>query len=77
VNTVYCSYATGGGHALVGARIYVPAHQLEDEARRAALGIDAEVEFRTKPRLARDILAGRRSHHAALARRGRGLWPRR
>lgn len=25
VNTVYCSYATTGGHALVGARVYVPA----------------------------------------------------
>jgi SRSO17 transposase len=25
VNTVYCSYATPGGHALVGAAIYLPA----------------------------------------------------
>ncbi|MDX3194270.1 transposase [Streptomyces sp. MN03-5084-2B] len=28
VNTVYCSYATPGGHALVGARIYIPEEQL-------------------------------------------------
>lgn len=56
VNTVYCSYATPGGHALTGARLYVPADQLDDPDRRAALGIDAEVEFKTKPQLAKDIL---------------------
>ncbi|GAB3809463.1 hypothetical protein GCM10027605_44680 [Micromonospora zhanjiangensis] len=40
VNTVYCSYATPGGHALVGARIYVPADQLADPDRRAVrLGV--------------------------------------
>jgi SRSO17 transposase len=57
VNTVYCSYATPAGHALVGARIYVPAGQLDDPDRRAQLGIPDNVEFRTKPQLARDILA--------------------
>jgi SRSO17 transposase len=36
VNTVYCSYATPGGHALVGARIYVPEDQLGDPERRRA-----------------------------------------
>jgi SRSO17 transposase len=56
VNTVYCSYATPGGHALVGARIWVPAEQLDDPDRRAMLGIDADVTFRTKPQLAIDIL---------------------
>lgn len=55
VNTVYCSYATLGGHALVNARIYVPANQLADQARRAACGIGADVTFRTKPELAIDI----------------------
>jgi len=57
VNTVYCSYATPGGHALVGARIYVPEEQFADPDRRAALGIGAEVEFKTKSQLAQDILA--------------------
>jgi SRSO17 transposase len=57
VNTVYCSYATPGGHALVGARIYVPEEQLTDPDRRAALGIPAAVGFKTKSQLARDILA--------------------
>src|SRR3981189_241826 len=57
VHTVYCSYATAGGHALVGARIYLPAEQLQDPDRRAALGVGADVVFRTKPQLAQDILA--------------------
>jgi SRSO17 transposase len=57
VNTVYCSYATPGGHALVGARIYVPEEQLADTEHRVALGIPAEVEFKTKSQLAQDILA--------------------
>ena len=57
VNTVYCTYATLGGHGLVGARIYVPADQLADPDRRAQMGIGDEVTFRTKPELAIDILA--------------------
>lgn len=57
VNTVYCTYATPAGHALVGASVYLPAHQLDDPDRREQLGIDAEVEFQTKPQLARDLLA--------------------
>lgn len=56
VHTVYCSYATPGGHALVGARIYVPGEQITDPDRRAALGIGADVEFKTTPQLAQDIL---------------------
>jgi SRSO17 transposase len=55
VNTVYCSYATPGGHALVDARIYVPADQLADPQRRAACGIGDDLAFRTKPQLAIDI----------------------
>ena len=57
VNTVHCSYATPGGHALIGARIYIPAEQLDDPATRAVMGIPAEVVFRTKPQLAIDITA--------------------
>jgi len=57
VNTVYCSYATPGGHALIGARIWIPEDQLADTDRRAALGIPADVVFKTKPQLAQDILA--------------------
>ena len=57
VNTVYCSYATPGGHALVGARIYLPAGQLDDAERRVELGIGEDVEFKTKPQLAIELLA--------------------
>jgi SRSO17 transposase len=57
VNAVHCSYATAGGHALIGARIYIPAEQLDDQARRVAMGIPADVVFRTKPQLAIDITA--------------------
>jgi SRSO17 transposase len=57
VNTVHCSYATAGGHALIGARIYIPAEHLDDQTRRGAMGIPAEVVFRTKPQLAIDITA--------------------
>lgn len=57
VNTVYCSYATPGGHALVAARVYVPEEQLADPERRKVLGIPAAVVFRTKSQLAQDILA--------------------
>jgi SRSO17 transposase len=56
VNTVYCTYATPGGHALVGARIYVPANQLADPDRREQMGIGDEVEFKTKPELAIDLI---------------------
>ncbi|MTD54055.1 transposase [Amycolatopsis pithecellobii] len=41
VNTVYCSYAAPGGHALVGARIDVPEEQLADPGHRTVLGIGA------------------------------------
>jgi SRSO17 transposase len=50
VNTVYCSYATPGGHALVGARIWLPAEHLDDPDHRATLGIPADVVFRNRGR---------------------------
>src|SRR5215208_5205605 len=43
INTVHCSYATRGGHALIGARLYLPAEQLDDPDRRTALGIPTDV----------------------------------
>lgn len=57
VNTVHCSYATPRGHALIGARLSLSTKQLDDQTRRAALGIPEDVVFRTKLQLAIDILA--------------------
>jgi hypothetical protein len=64
---VYCGYATTRGHALVGARIWVPAAQLDDEVRRGELGIPADVGFRTKPQLATDIVADMVADHTMPA----------
>jgi SRSO17 transposase len=57
INVVYCSFAVKAGHALVGARPYLPADQAADPDRRARAGVPAEVVFATKPELGRQILA--------------------
>jgi SRSO17 transposase len=51
VNFVNSTYSTPRGHALIGSRLYIPAEHLDDEARRTAMGIDANHEFKTKPQL--------------------------
>ncbi|GAA1299924.1 hypothetical protein Psi02_77380 [Planotetraspora silvatica] len=58
INVVYCSFATRAGHALVGARLYLPAEQAADAARRRQARVPEEVKFATKPELGRQILAG-------------------
>jgi SRSO17 transposase len=71
VNTVYCTYAGCRGHALVGARIWVPAAQLDDQARRGGTrdssGCEVHDETPAGPRHRRGH--GRRSHHAPMVRR--------
>jgi SRSO17 transposase len=57
INIVYCSYATPSGHALVGARPYLPAEWAADPDRRDVAGVPANVEFATKPELGAAILA--------------------
>ncbi|WP_239514474.1 IS701 family transposase [Streptosporangium sp. 'caverna'] len=57
INVVYCSFATVAGHALVGARPYLPAEWARDAERRQAAGVPDELEFSTKPELGRQILA--------------------
>jgi SRSO17 transposase len=56
INTVHCSYATLAGHALIGARQWIPAEQVADPVCRASMGLPADLVFRTKPELALDIL---------------------
>ena len=84
VNTVYCSYATPDGHALVGARVYVPADQLTDPDRRAAMGIGEQVRDAMplvvvgalfgQPEVQRQQRRRRRGHHRYRVRR-RVRWP--
>ena len=81
VNFVNATYSTPRGHALIGSRLYIPAEQLDDSSVRAAMGIDADHEFRTKPQLGTELVidaldAGVRVHWCtgdAVYGRDRGL----
>ena len=53
---VFLSYATSKGHALLDRRLYLPEDWCQDELRRAQACVPAEVEFRTKPQLALEML---------------------
>jgi SRSO17 transposase len=57
INVVYCSFATKHGHALVGARPYLPKEWATDPARRERAAVPGELVFATKPELGRQILA--------------------
>jgi DDE superfamily endonuclease len=58
INTVHLAYVReGAGHALIGARQWIPAAQIDDPARSRAMGLPPDLEFRTKGQLAIDIAA--------------------
>jgi SRSO17 transposase len=58
INTVHLSYVREGtGHALIGARQWIPREQITDPARSRATGLPAGLEFRTKGQLAAGICA--------------------
>ncbi|WBB65212.1 IS701 family transposase [Micromonospora sp. WMMD812] len=58
INTVHLSYVREKtGHALIGARQWIPAEHITDPVTSAAMGLPPEVEFRTKGQLAIDICA--------------------
>ena len=58
INTVHLTYAReGAGHALIGAREWIPAAHIGDPAASAAMGLPEDLVFRTKGQLAIDILA--------------------
>ncbi|MBA3488036.1 MAG: IS701 family transposase, partial [Longispora sp.] len=57
INVVYCTFATPAGHALVGARPYLPTEWATDTDRRRSAGVPADIAFATKPELGRQILA--------------------
>jgi SRSO17 transposase len=53
---VYLTYATGKGHALIDRALYLPKCWANDRDRRADAGVPQEVEFATKPALARQMI---------------------
>jgi SRSO17 transposase len=57
INTVHLAYVREhAGHALIGARQWIPRAQIDDPARSAAMGLPPDLEFRTKGQLAIAIL---------------------
>jgi SRSO17 transposase len=56
INTVHLSYVREKtGHALAGARQWIPREHIEDPARSLVTGLPLDLEFRTKGQLALDI----------------------
>src|SRR5215468_4348592 len=53
---VFLAYASRHGHALIDRELYIPASWAEDRDRCQEAGIPADIEFATKPRLARAML---------------------
>jgi SRSO17 transposase len=58
INTVHLSYVRAGtGHALIGARQWIPREQAADPSAALAAGLPPGLEFRTKGQLAVSVLA--------------------
>src|SRR3954466_1760599 len=53
---VFLAYATDTGRALIDRELYLPKPWMEDRDRARAAGIGDEVDFATKPELARRLL---------------------
>jgi SRSO17 transposase len=59
INTVHLSYVREGtGHALIGARQWIPREHIADPVKSLLMGLPPDLEFRTKGQLAIDICAG-------------------
>ena len=54
---VFLAYASGRGRAFLDRELYLPEAWAGDAARRAEAGVPEEVEFATKPQLARRMIA--------------------
>jgi SRSO17 transposase len=58
INTVHLSYVRERtGHALVGARQWIPEEQVKDPVKSLVTGLPLDLRFRTKGQLAIDVLA--------------------
>jgi SRSO17 transposase len=56
INTVHLSYVREKtGHALIGARQWIPREHIDDPIKSQAMGLPAELVFRSKGQLAIDI----------------------
>ena len=67
INTVHLSYVREKtGHALVGARQWIPAEQVKDPVRSLVTGLPLDLRFRTKGQLAIDVLAEARADGLAF-----------
>jgi SRSO17 transposase len=53
---VFLAYASGKGRAFIDRELYLPRSWTNDPARCRAARVPAQVEFRTKPQLARVLL---------------------
>ena len=59
INTVHLAYVReGAGHALIGAREWIPAAHIGDPVKSLLMGLPQDLVFRTKGQLAAGILAG-------------------
>jgi len=59
INTVHLSYVRERtGHALIGARQWIPREHLDDPMKSQAMGLPPGLRFRTKGQLAIDICGG-------------------
>jgi len=57
INTVHLAYVRErAGHALVGARQWIPAEDIKDPVRSLVTGLPLDLEFRTKGQLAIDVM---------------------
>jgi SRSO17 transposase len=60
INTVHLSYVREKtGHALIGARQWIPAEAISDPVKSLVAGLPLDLRFRTKGQLAADVLTGR------------------
>ena len=56
INTVHVSYVREKtGHALIGARQWIPAEHIDDPVKSLVMGLPLDLAFRTKGQLAIDI----------------------
>lgn len=70
--TVYVTYASDRGHALIDRALYLPQSWADDTERRGQAGVPDDVEFATKSALAPtdDHPGARRWCPRAVGRRG-------